>query len=129
MIVLGAILLILGFVSGIQILWTIGVILLVIGAVFWILGSHRTRRSAAGKSGTDRRRHGGRPADDSAAIVIARSIARERERLAGRLGRPAFMLCGVELSRPNAACAISRASASSSPGSSSRSTPTQISTY
>lgn len=39
MIVLGAILLILGFVLHINILWTIGVILLVIGAVLWILGS------------------------------------------------------------------------------------------
>ena len=39
MILLGAILLILGFVLHISILWTIGIILLVIGAVFWILGS------------------------------------------------------------------------------------------
>jgi hypothetical protein len=39
MIVLGAILLILGFVLKISILWTIGIILLVIGAVLWILGS------------------------------------------------------------------------------------------
>ncbi|WP_192860047.1 hypothetical protein [Mycobacterium sp. MS1601] len=39
MIVLGAILLILGFVLNINILWTIGIILLVIGAVFWILGA------------------------------------------------------------------------------------------
>jgi hypothetical protein len=39
MIVLGAILLILGFVLKINILWTIGIILLVIGAIFWILGS------------------------------------------------------------------------------------------
>jgi hypothetical protein len=39
MIVLGAILLILGIILGINILWTIGVILIVIGAVFWILGS------------------------------------------------------------------------------------------
>lgn len=39
MIVLGAILLILGFVLHVSILWTIGIILLVIGAVFWILGS------------------------------------------------------------------------------------------
>ncbi|BBY90318.1 MULTISPECIES: zinc metallopeptidase [Mycolicibacterium] len=39
MIVLGAILLILGFVLNISILWTIGIILLVIGAVFWILGA------------------------------------------------------------------------------------------
>ncbi len=39
MIVLGVVLLILGFVFGIQILWTIGIILLVIGAVLWILGA------------------------------------------------------------------------------------------
>ncbi len=39
MIVLGAILLILGFVLKVQILWTIGIILLVIGAVLWLLGS------------------------------------------------------------------------------------------
>lgn len=39
MILLGAILLILGFVLKIQLLWTIGVILLVVGAVLWILGS------------------------------------------------------------------------------------------
>ena len=37
--VLGAILLILGFILKVQILWTIGVMLLVIGAVLWILGS------------------------------------------------------------------------------------------
>ncbi|HYO02798.1 MAG TPA: DUF6131 family protein [Mycobacterium sp.] len=39
MIILGIILLIAGFVFGIPILWTIGIILLVIGAVLWILGS------------------------------------------------------------------------------------------
>jgi hypothetical protein len=39
MIALGVILLILGFVLKVQILWTIGIILLVIGAVLWILGS------------------------------------------------------------------------------------------
>ncbi|PXX06010.1 DUF6131 family protein [Mycolicibacterium moriokaense] len=39
MIVLGAVLLILGLIFGINILWTIGVILIVVGAVFWILGS------------------------------------------------------------------------------------------
>ena len=39
MIVLGAILLILWFVLKIQILWTIGIILLVIGAVLWLLGA------------------------------------------------------------------------------------------
>ena len=39
MIVLGAVLLILGLIFGINILWTIGVILIVIGAIFWIQGS------------------------------------------------------------------------------------------
>jgi len=39
MIVLGAVLLILGLIFGINILWTIGIVLLVVGAVFWILGS------------------------------------------------------------------------------------------
>ncbi|MEU9305134.1 DUF6131 family protein [Streptomyces sp. NPDC048269] len=39
MIVLGVILLIIGFLTGISILWTIGIILLVVGAVLWILGA------------------------------------------------------------------------------------------
>lgn len=39
MIAFGVILLILGFVLKVQILWTLGIILLVIGAVLWILGS------------------------------------------------------------------------------------------
>lgn len=39
MIVLGAVLLILGLLLGMQFLVYIGVVLLVIGAVFWILGS------------------------------------------------------------------------------------------
>ncbi|MEW2140855.1 DUF6131 family protein [Streptomyces sp. NPDC005409] len=39
MILVGLILLIIGFVTGISILWTIGIILLVVGAVLWILGS------------------------------------------------------------------------------------------
>ncbi len=39
MIVLGAILLILGYVLGVSILSTIGIILLVVGAVLWILGA------------------------------------------------------------------------------------------
>ncbi|WP_328930528.1 DUF6131 family protein [Streptomyces sp. NBC_00190] len=39
MIVLGVILLIIGFLTGISILWTIGVILLVVGVVLWILGA------------------------------------------------------------------------------------------
>ncbi|MDH6706670.1 fatty-acid desaturase [Kitasatospora sp. MAA19] len=39
MIALGVILLIIGFVTGISILWTIGIVLLVIGLVLWIAGS------------------------------------------------------------------------------------------
>jgi hypothetical protein len=39
MIVLGLVLLVVGFLTHISILWTIGVILVVVGAVLWILGS------------------------------------------------------------------------------------------
>ncbi|MFF4135477.1 DUF6131 family protein [Streptomyces mirabilis] len=39
MLVLGIILLVVGFVTGISILWTIGVILAVIGLVLWVLGA------------------------------------------------------------------------------------------
>jgi hypothetical protein len=39
MIVLGLVLLILGWLLGVGILWTIGIILIVVGAIFWILGS------------------------------------------------------------------------------------------
>ncbi|MET9447398.1 DUF6131 family protein [Streptomyces cinerochromogenes] len=39
MIILGIILLVVGFLTGLSILWTIGIILLVVGAVLWILGA------------------------------------------------------------------------------------------
>ncbi len=39
MIGLGILLLILGFVFKVQILWSIGVVLLVIGGVLWLLGA------------------------------------------------------------------------------------------
>ena len=39
MIVLGIILLILGWLLGVSILWTIGLILIVVGVILWILGS------------------------------------------------------------------------------------------
>lgn len=39
MILLGLLLLILGFALGIGILWTIGIVLIVVGAILWILGS------------------------------------------------------------------------------------------
>ena len=38
MIILGLILLVIGFLVHISILWTIGIILLVIGAILWVLG-------------------------------------------------------------------------------------------
>ena len=47
MIILGLILLVLGFVFGINILWTIGIVLIVIGAVLWILGA--TGRAVGGR--------------------------------------------------------------------------------
>lgn len=39
MIILGIILLIIGFVASIPILWTLGIILLVVGAVLTLLGA------------------------------------------------------------------------------------------
>lgn len=54
MIVVGAILLILGFVFGIHLLSVLGVILLVIGAVMWAMGS-MAARSRAGGTGTSHR--------------------------------------------------------------------------
>ncbi len=47
MIILGLILLVIGFIAKIAILWTIGIILLVIGAVLWLLGS--TGRAIGGR--------------------------------------------------------------------------------
>ncbi|MFD3652009.1 DUF6131 family protein [Streptomyces sp. 24-1644] len=39
MILLGVILLVIGLIAGLSILWTIGIVLVVIGIVLWILGS------------------------------------------------------------------------------------------
>ncbi|CAM5463878.1 DUF6131 family protein [Streptomyces narbonensis] len=39
MILVGLILLLIGFLTGVSIIWTIGIVLLVIGAVLWILGA------------------------------------------------------------------------------------------
>ncbi|WP_165605740.1 DUF6131 family protein [Mycobacterium kubicae] len=47
MIILGIIALIVGFVLKISILWTIGIILIVVGAILWILGS--TGRAVGGR--------------------------------------------------------------------------------
>jgi Family of unknown function (DUF6131) len=47
MIVLGVILLVLGFIFGIHLLWVLGIILLVVGAILWIMG--RVGRPLAGR--------------------------------------------------------------------------------
>ena len=47
MIALGVVLLILGFVLKISILWTIGIVVLVIGVIFLILGA--TGRAVGGR--------------------------------------------------------------------------------
>ncbi|MFF4398464.1 DUF6131 family protein [Streptomyces sp. NPDC001480] len=47
MIILGIILLVIGFVTGISILWTIGIILAVVGAILWVLGT--TGHAVAGR--------------------------------------------------------------------------------
>jgi Family of unknown function (DUF6131) len=39
MIILGVLLLILGWLLGVGILWTIGIILIVVGVILWILGA------------------------------------------------------------------------------------------
>lgn len=39
MIFLGVVLLIIGFITGIAIVWTIGVIVFVVGLVLWLLGA------------------------------------------------------------------------------------------
>ncbi|GAA4991579.1 DUF6131 family protein [Kitasatospora paranensis] len=39
MILIGVLLLLIGFVTGISILWTIGLLLAVIGLVLWVAGS------------------------------------------------------------------------------------------
>jgi hypothetical protein len=38
-IVLGIVLLIIGFVAKVAILWTLGVVVLIVGAVLWLMGS------------------------------------------------------------------------------------------
>jgi len=47
MITLGIVLLLLGLIFGVPILWTIGVVLVIVGAVLWLLGS--TGHAVAGR--------------------------------------------------------------------------------
>jgi len=39
MVILGVVLLLLGWLLGISILWIVGVVLIVVGAVLWIVGA------------------------------------------------------------------------------------------
>jgi len=48
MIILGLVLMVLGFLLGIPILWTIGIILVIVGAVLWLLG--RSGRAVGGRA-------------------------------------------------------------------------------
>lgn len=48
MIILGVILLIVGFLTGISIIWTIGIVLVVVGAVLALVG--RTGRKVGGRA-------------------------------------------------------------------------------
>jgi len=47
MIIFGAIFMLIGFIAGIPILWTIGLVVLIIGAILWLLGS--TGRAVGGR--------------------------------------------------------------------------------
>ena len=48
MIILGLVLLVVGMLAGISVLTTIGIILMVAGAILWVLGS--TGRAVGGRS-------------------------------------------------------------------------------
>ena len=48
MIILGLVLLVLGFLLSIPVLWTIGLVLMGVGALLWILGA--TGRAVGGRS-------------------------------------------------------------------------------
>ncbi|MDQ1435477.1 MAG: hypothetical protein QOF59_2293 [Actinomycetota bacterium] len=39
MIIAGVLLLLIGLLTGVGILWTVGVILIIVGAILWILGA------------------------------------------------------------------------------------------
>ena len=47
MIILGLILLVIGLIAGISILWTIGIVLVAVGALRWVLGA--TGHAVAGR--------------------------------------------------------------------------------
>lgn len=48
MIILGLVVLVVGFLTHISVLWSIGLILMVVGAILWILGA--TGRAVGGRT-------------------------------------------------------------------------------
>ena len=44
MLILGLICLLIGFLLGIHVLWIIGIVLVVVGAILWLLGTERVGR-------------------------------------------------------------------------------------
>lgn len=48
MITLGIVLLLLGFLLAVPVLWTIGIVLVIVGAALWILGA--TGRAVGGRA-------------------------------------------------------------------------------
>jgi uncharacterized membrane protein HdeD (DUF308 family) len=52
MLILGLVLLVIGFIAKVAILQTIGIILLIVGAVLWILDRWDARLAAVGTTGT-----------------------------------------------------------------------------
>jgi uncharacterized membrane protein HdeD (DUF308 family) len=58
MLILGLVLLVIGFIAKVAILQTLGIILLVVGAVLWILDRWDARLAAVGTTGSARRATG-----------------------------------------------------------------------
>jgi uncharacterized membrane protein HdeD (DUF308 family) len=52
MLILGLVLLVIGFIADVAILQTIGIILLIVGAVLWILDRWDARLAAVGTTGS-----------------------------------------------------------------------------
>ena len=48
MIIVGVVLMLIGLLAAIPILWTIGIVLVIVGAVLWILGA--TGRAVGGRN-------------------------------------------------------------------------------
>jgi uncharacterized membrane protein HdeD (DUF308 family) len=49
MVILGVILLLVGLVANIYILWVIGIVLIIVGAILWLMAAHYPDRRYAGR--------------------------------------------------------------------------------